>query len=193
MKYRWIAATLSLLVAWIAGCAQAAGNPSTLERYDDLRPGLAWVTDQSARVSSDTGVLSADVQRGHVARARLEAERLKRDSQAFALGSGQYGNSVHALQSHDGPAPVREYLDTTWRTLSADWYEGETLARLADVVWADPLAMIPTTPELISRLQREAQHYASVAVSSVHTARLLRLRYYRLFRYVPVEKQKKHD
>lgn len=127
------------------------------------------------------------MRRGRVGRVRWDAIRLKRDALAFAQGSGSIGNTVHAYAKGAGASPVRTYLALVATSLTADWYEGKTLAQLAAVVWRDPLGLTPGTESELASVQTRAERFAKTAVSATALARNIRAKYRRLFRYVPVK------
>jgi hypothetical protein len=131
--------------------------------------------------------LRIDLRSGRVTRVRRDAIRLKRDAEVFAQDSGRIGNRVHAYSKIADAVPVRTYLTLVSASLTADWYEGKALARLADIIWRDPLGLTPATEEKLASTQKSAERFATTAVTQTARARNLRARYRRLFRYVPVK------
>src|SRR5947209_20331798 len=106
---------------------------------------LAWATSQSARVAGDVQNLDTRVRGGRVREARQSSIRLRLDSVAFASGAGRFGNELRRLSRMKCPAAVAAYFKDQTQGLSADWYEGNTLVRLANLMWADPLGLVPAT------------------------------------------------
>jgi hypothetical protein len=147
---------------------------------------LHWATSQSGRVASDMATLQSHVRSGRVERVRLDAIQLKRDALAFAQGSGRIGNIVNMYASSEARSRLGIYLTLVASSLSADWYEGKALARLADVIWRDPLGLTPATEEELASVQRKAERFAMRAVRATARAKAIRAKYRRLFRYVPV-------
>jgi hypothetical protein len=152
-----------------------------------MRGDLAWVTSQSGRVAGDVRSLSDQVRRGDTQAARRYAIRLKLDSLSFAAASRHFGNELRSLSGTKNPGPVHTYLYDLNNSLSDDWYEGKALARLADVVWADPLAIVPSTSSRLAYFQSEAKQFARRSATAARDGAALRRRYARLFHYAPVK------
>jgi hypothetical protein len=131
--------------------------------------------------------LDVPVRSGNVSAARRYAVRLKLDSLALAEGAGHFGNELRRLSAMKSPGPVHTYLDDLSHSLSDDWYEGKALARLADEVWADPLALVPSTSARLARFQSAARQFALRSAASARSGSAIRQRYARLFRYSPVK------
>jgi hypothetical protein len=187
MKLRTL--TLGLLVLPLAtGCGQPRTEyVSSLQAYDSMRGDLAWVTSQSARLAGDMRQLDGRVRSGNVAGSRRYAVQLKLDSLAFAQGAGHFGNELRRLSVIRAPAPVHAYLEDLSNSLSADWYEGKALVQLTNVIWADPLALVPSTSSRIARLQHRAKEFALKSADATRRGAAIRQRDERLFRYSPVK------
>lgn len=176
-----------VLLTLSAGCGQPrAQNITSLQIYDGMRVQLAWATSQSDRVAGDVRTLDVRVRHGSIGGARQSSIRLKIDSLALAAGAGRIGNALRRLLQMRDPSPVATYLADQSESLSAGWYEGKTLSRLANLLWADPLGQMPSTSSRLARLQAKARHYALMAASAARRARAIRRSHPGMFRYAPV-------
>jgi hypothetical protein len=185
--------TLALLVLPLVTLVTGCGQPrteygSSLQTYDSMRGDLAWVTSQSARLAGDMRQLDVRVRSGNVAGSRRHAVQLKLDALAFAQGAGHFGNELRRLSAMRAPGPVHAYLEDLCNSLSADWYEGKALAQLTNVVWADPLALVPSTSSRIARFQSRAKQFALKASAAARRGEAIRQRDESLFRYSPVKR-----
>ena len=181
-------AVLFIAFAFVCGgCSHSERRPSVLQRYDGLKSELSWETAESSRISLDVATLRSAIQRGRVNEARQSAVRLKRDGRLFMVRSGHFGNAVRLLAQSAHPGIVQRYLYAVVAALTADWYEGTLLSSMSDVVWADPLGLVPATSQRLSRMTARARSFAATAVADAREAQMLRQRDRRLFRYTFVD------
>ena len=175
---------LCVVLFAVTSCSQAPQPPSAAQRFDQLRLPFRSLTRQSELVAADVGHLHRFMQRGDVAGARRAAVRLKQDGRALARHAGLIGNRVRTLTSLEGEQRLREYFRLTGQTLTWQWYEGTALAKLADVVWADPLVTTVGAEQELRTTSGKARWYAyRASVDASQASRWLR-RFGHSFRYV---------
>jgi len=170
----------------LSACDTPPSTTSTLQRFDRLRPQLSYVGHASSNLAVDMSNINRQMQRDSVAGIRERAARLRQDGLRFARRAGRIGNEVRALAREESSATDRRYYALIADALSCQWLEGMALARLADIVWRDPLLLNRRDETRFSKVQGRAARYAWVAVLRTGRANGLRRHFPRSFRYIPV-------
>ncbi|HEX6507857.1 MAG TPA: hypothetical protein VF221_09520, partial [Chloroflexota bacterium] len=148
---------------------------------------LQWVTNESAVVAGDTRRLGRRVAEADVSGARSAAVRLKRDALAFSAKAGACGNRVRQLGLQEHQTVAKRYLGLIAGTLSTQWWEGTALARVADLVWKDPMLTVGNDSAQLAAGMSWAAGTSRQAVNLASRAAVLRHRFPSAFRYLPVK------
>jgi hypothetical protein len=157
-----------------------------LQRFQALHASLSRVTAESALVATDDRRLMSAERHGYVRAARHDARRLRRDAATLMTRSGAAGNHVRTLARQASPGVVKRYLVAIRDSLTADWYEGSALMRVARTIAGDPFGLVPATGGHLHTYQSRAMRDARRAARFAGQASALRRRYPAHFRYVSI-------
>lgn len=174
----------------LTGCGERkVVEPSTLQRFDDLRYDLRRVGAESGSVARDMQVLDWRMQSDDVPGARREAVKLKVDAASFRRHAGKTGNAVRKLVSAEHNRKLSTYYRLAVQVLALQWAEGQQLERLADLAWADPLMLDSRHEHRLWVVEGRARADAAAAATYAGRAAAWRWRFPRAFRYTPVNQR----
>lgn len=179
-----------LLVTCLPACGSGHTRISSLQRLNDLAPQLRHIAAEAKMVSFDVASLDHAVQSGGTTVARRRANRLKEHATYLRNQAGRVGNAVRHLERATPNAHVRAFLETVTSTLTAQFWEGATLVRLAEVMWRDPFIMYRASVVQVRSLSASARRYSLQSVQLVESALALKQHYHKAFDYVPVHESK---
>jgi len=174
----WLTALLVL-----SGCQPDDQPSSLLQRYDEMRNELNWITRASGRVAADAQKLEGVMAQANSAAIRADAARLKTDATLYSERAGDAGNAVRVLASETSSRQVRAYLLRVTDALSWEWVEGVALRFVADQAWRDPLSTRGDNVRRLANYVAWARHAARAAIRDATAARRIRRAAKAQFRY----------
>ncbi len=167
----------------LCGCGSSETSSSVLQRYDEMRRELGWITNASDRVSNDVHRIQVPMARGNAAAVRTDAVRLKVDARQFSMRAGAAGNVIRTLAQETPTRTVLLYLQQVTAVLTWDWVEGLALMHVADRAWSDPLSDRGGSSQRLETDLRWAQKAAARAVKAATAARSIKHHAKAEFRY----------
>lgn len=168
----------------LTGCSRA--KPSSLQRFDALRPSLRSVTALSARVGADVAQINSGMRRDNIGSIERADGHLGRDAGHLAWLTRMMRARISSLRKTDRKGVVGDYFDLTLSALAQQASEARWAGLLARTVRQDPLLLSPRSYWAALAQSRRAAGYARASVVFTAMARVLKDHYRDKFRYVKV-------
>jgi hypothetical protein len=175
--------TLSTL---LSACGSQKATPSALQRYQSLSAALDGVTSTTSTAARDMTRLGAQLKSANVVGVRAQAVLLKFDGEELSSRSGSIAVSIRTIALHETDRVLVQYFKTVVDALGYLWAEGQSLKRIADLLWWDPDSIDGNDTAKLAELSSQARLDASMSVRAAGAAQSWRARHRGSFRFVPV-------
>jgi hypothetical protein len=170
----------------LSACGSQKATPSALQRYQSLSAALGGVASTTSTAARDMTRLGAELRSANAVGVRAQAVLLKIDGEELSSRSGSVAVSMRTIALHVTDLVLLQYFKTVLDALGYQWAEGQSLKRIADLLWWDPDTIDGNDTAKLAELSSQARLDALMSVRAAGAAQNWRARHRGSFRFVPV-------